>query len=95
MGWLFAFALIIGMVFLLSREQKRLRSRTEKEYQRDVEAAGKSLLRAGLFELQKTLQPEARSAIEFVLDEQKGMAEEKQKSGDSTDAEGGGEHHGT
>lgn len=95
MGWLVALILIVGIVYVLSREQKRLRSRTEEEYQRDVEKAGKSLVGAAMFELQKTLQPEARSAIEYILDEQQGMAEEKQKSGDASEPEGGGNNDGT
>jgi hypothetical protein len=83
MGWLVALILIVGIVYLLSREQKRLRSRTEEEYQRDVEKAGQSLVGAAMFELQKTLQPEARSAIEYILDERQDRAEEKQKAGES------------
>jgi hypothetical protein len=87
MEWLFAVALIIGMIWLLSREQKRREARTEEEYQKDVEVAGRSLVGAAMFELQKTLQPEARPGIEYVLDEKKGMAEERQKTGDSSDPE--------
>ncbi len=82
MEWFLALVVIFGLFWLLTREQKRLRSRTEEEYQQDVEKAGKSAVGAGLFELQKLLQPEARSGIEYVMDEQRGMAGEKQKAGD-------------
>jgi len=87
MGWLVALALLIGMIYLLTREQQRRKTRSEEEYQRDVEAAGKSLVGAAMFELQKTLQPEARPGIEYLLDEKKGMAEEKKKAGDPPNPE--------
>jgi hypothetical protein len=82
MEWLIAFLLFIGMVWLFSRERQRLKSRSEEEYQQDVDAAGKSLLGAGVLELQKLLQPETRPGVEYVIDEQKGMTEEKEKAGD-------------
>lgn len=94
MGWLVVLILSVGLVVLLAQKQKRLRSRTEEEYQRDVKKAGKSLVGAALFELQQTLQPEARSAIEYVVDSQKGMTEEQSTSGEASEPEGGWNSHG-
>ena len=82
-AWIIGLLIIVILFYSISREQKRIRSRTEEEYQADVEKAGQSLTGAALFELQKTLQPETRAAVEYMLDEQKGMAEEKQKAGDT------------
>jgi hypothetical protein len=84
MEWLVGLALIVGMILLLSHEQKRRASRTEEEYQRDVEEAGKSLTSVALLELQKNLRPDARPGIEYVMDEKKGMTGEKCETGDDS-----------
>jgi len=73
--WLIAIALIVLILWLLTREQKRVRNRTAEEYEADLANAKQSMMKAGLLELDKFLGPQnaKRAAVEYLKDEEQGQ----------------------
>ncbi|HMG34731.1 MAG TPA: hypothetical protein VKM94_12395 [Blastocatellia bacterium] len=83
--WLIAIGLVVLIIWVLTREQKRLRERTSEEYEADLANAKQSMMRAGLFELDKFLGPqrEKRAAVEYLKDEEQGQTRSGGKSDDA------------
>jgi hypothetical protein len=85
MAWLIALLFIGLMVWALVREHDRMRGRTTEEFERDVargQGLANNLMRAGGLGLEKVLTDEKRGAIEYVLDEERGMTKTGSKGDD-------------
>jgi len=82
--WLAALALIALMFWALIADRQRLQNRTNAEYERDLNEARNSMLRAGMLELDKFLVNEKakRAAVEMIKDEEQGMTKPGGKSDD-------------
>ena len=84
LGWLIAFAFIALMFWALVKDDKKKRSRTAAEYERDIVESRQSLLRAGMLELDKFVGDVSgkRAAVEFLKDEEEGMHKTGSKGDD-------------
>ncbi|MBX7223816.1 MAG: hypothetical protein K1Y36_28130 [Blastocatellia bacterium] len=75
MAWLIALA-VIGVAFsALIYDYRRKQARNVEEYEAELEKQGISgqMMRGGLLELQKMLNPDTKAAVEFAKDEQQGQ----------------------
>lgn len=82
LAWVGAFALILGMFWLLVRDNARSRRRSVEEFERDVEANRGSLMRAGALGLEKVLSDQRRAAIEYRIDQEQGTTKTGGKGDD-------------
>ena len=81
---LFLILLVLGAWYglhVLSRPRKL----SEQEFEHRI-GLGRSLVNAGMFELQKFLNPQAAKSIEVVKDLKGGKYNKKQNSGDGEEA---------
>lgn len=88
--WLGALAFIFLMFWSIINEYNNKQSRSVAEYQRDVESQGfdkmgRSLLRAGLLDMEKVLKPDLQKATAFMADEKQGTTKQKEQQGDDDD----------
>ena len=90
--WLIALLVVALMVWAIMRENSRIKRRSVEEYERDLACAHKSLLRAGMLELDKFAgnEREKRAAVEYLRDEKGGMTRTGGE-GDDADRTGGGQ----
>ena len=91
--WLIALLVVALMFWAIMRENSRIKRRSVEEYERDLARAHKSLLRAGMLELDKFAgnEREKRAAVEYLRDEKGGMTRTGSKGDDADRTEGGGE----
>ncbi|PYP86602.1 MAG: hypothetical protein DMF61_13055 [Blastocatellia bacterium AA13] len=84
--WLVVLLVIAGAFLALANENRRLRSRTTEEFERDL-ADSKGLMpsmaRAGGLQMEKLLSTSQKAAIELREDEQRGMTRTGSKSDDA------------
>jgi hypothetical protein len=82
--WLGVLLLIAGAFWSLVRESNRQRNRSVEEYERDLANSRKSMLRAGMLELDKFVgnERDKRAAVEFIKDEEQGMMKKGGKGDD-------------
>jgi hypothetical protein len=73
--WLIPLVLIGLMMWALVHDNVARRRRTVEEFERDVANSKKSLMRAGMLELDKFAGDERnkRAAVEYLKDEERGM----------------------
>ncbi|HWP43492.1 MAG TPA: hypothetical protein VNO14_09680 [Blastocatellia bacterium] len=88
--WLVVLIIIALMFWSLAREKSRMKRRTSQEYERDLAHAHKSMLRAGMLELDKLVgnERDKRAAVEYIKDEQGGMTKTGGRSDDLERTEG-------
>lgn len=84
MEWIIALAFIALMFGLLMLDFRRKQARTVEEYEEEVqnEDLGRSMLRAGLLEIEKLNKPQVQQAVEYLKDQQQGQTDEKKTAGD-------------
>jgi hypothetical protein len=96
-AWLIAFGLVALMIWGISRENRRQRSRTAADYERDIVDARESMMRAGMLELDKFVG-EAKgkqAAVEYLKDQEQGQTKAGGRGDDAertlsgADGEGG------
>jgi len=82
--WLIILGLIALMIWSLTRENRKQRSRTAQEYEQDLVNHRNSMMRAGMLELDKFVGNvnEKRAAVEFLKDEERGMTKTGSKGDD-------------
>ena len=83
LGLLFLILLIIGAWYGL-RALSRPRKLTKQEFERKV-GEGRSLVNAGMMELDKFLNPQAAKSIEVIEELRGGKYNKKQSKGDGDD----------
>ena len=83
--WLIPLALIALLFWSVSHEIGRQRSRTTKEFERDLANSRGSMLRAGMLELDRFAGDarQKRAAVEYLKDEQQGMTKSGGKDDDA------------
>jgi hypothetical protein len=84
MAWFIGLGLIVGLIWLLVHDYRRKQSRTEEEYQADLENAGGSLIGAAGLELQKLFQADLEKAAHYQQDEKGGMIKTDHEGDDVT-----------
>jgi hypothetical protein len=84
--WLISLALFGLMMWALIRDNNARRRRTVQEFERDVANTKKSLMKAGMLELDMFVGNERskRAAVEYIKDEEQGMTRTGGKD-DNTD----------
>ncbi|HSE97427.1 MAG TPA: hypothetical protein VLD57_04100 [Blastocatellia bacterium] len=88
--WLVVLLVIVLMFWSLMHENSRMKRRTSQEYERDLARTHKSMMRAGMMELDRLVGNERnkRAAVEYIQDEQGGMTRTGGKSDDPERTEG-------
>jgi hypothetical protein len=83
--WLIPLVLIGLMMWALVHDNAARRRRTVEEFERDVANSKKSLMRAGMLELDKFAGDERnkRAAVEYLKDEERGMTKTGGKDDDA------------
>jgi hypothetical protein len=82
--WLIALAILGLVIWAVARDQQRMRSRTPEQFEADVANNRDSLMRAGLLDLDRFVDPSRtkRAAIEYLKDEEQGQTKTGGKSDD-------------
>ncbi|HKY05992.1 MAG TPA: hypothetical protein VJQ56_13945 [Blastocatellia bacterium] len=88
--WLVVLIVIALMFWSLMRENSRMKGRTSQEYERDLARTHKSMMRAGMMELDRLVgnERDKRAAVEYIQDEQGRMTRTGGKSDDAERTEG-------
>lgn len=88
--WIVVLLVIALMFWSLMRENLRLKGRSSQEYERDLARAHKSMMRAGMMELDRLVgnERDKRAAVEYIKDEQGGMTRTGGKSDEPERTEG-------
>ena len=83
--WLIPLALIGLMMWALIRDNNARRRRSVEEFERDVAGTRRSLMRAGMLELDKFAGEEQnkRAAVEYLKDEEQGITKTGGKDDDA------------
>jgi hypothetical protein len=82
--WIIFLVVVVAVIFALSRDRRRMKSRTDVEFERDVAASRGSMLAASARGLQAVIGgAEARAAIEHKQDAEAGVTKTGSKGDDA------------
>jgi hypothetical protein len=90
--WIVILIVAVVVVLLMSREKRRMRNRSDADFERDAAESKGSMLAAGARGIEMVLgSEEKRAAIEYKKDMEEGVTKTGSK-GDDADRTAGGAH---